>query len=112
MRDPLPYHWNFALCHALTELQTLVRAFDFRRLVRHHAYVGITPTFLREVIDGFLAEDESVVLPAQRTDLAHLRLLVTQQIMPAYEQGRTAGRRHWEQSGRCYGAFTVEALHD
>jgi hypothetical protein len=110
--SPLPIHWGFALGTACDALSTLVRAFDFQREVGRAAYVGIRPTFLVEVIDGFLAESADVVLPGNRTDLMELRRLLTERIVPAFEQGEEAARKHRKQSGCRYGTFELNDIHD
>jgi len=111
MSDQLPTHWGFAFGSAFQALRNLVYSFDFQREAGRAVYVGTTPTFFMDVIDGFLGESPTLVPPANRMELMQLRGILSDQILPSFERGKAAGRSHWLQRGQHYGGQTVEALH-
>src|ERR1051326_2387088 len=96
----LPVHWRFASGQAFAGLRELVRSFDFLRAANGHTYAGIKPSYLVEIVDGFLGEPEGVVFGGDRANLRALRKLLVEQIQSAHRQGLEAGRRHWQEGNR------------
>jgi hypothetical protein len=105
-------HWRFACDQAFAGLRELVGSFDFQRLADGHTYVGIEPSYLIQLIDGFLSEPDGVVFGGDRADLQRLLKLVIDHIQPAYRQGLAAGRRHWHEGDGVYGSLSTEELHE
>jgi hypothetical protein len=107
----LPVHWRFACGQAFAGLRELVRSFDFLHLANGHTYAGIEPTYLLQVIDGFLGEPDGVAFGGDRANLNDLRKLLVEKIEPAHRQGLEAGRRRWHDGDRVYGSLSTEDLH-
>jgi hypothetical protein len=107
----LPVHWRFAAGQAFVGLRDLVRFFDFLCLANGHTCASIEPGYLMEVIDGFLAEPEGVILGDDRAELQRLRIMLTDRIQPVHRQGLAAGRRRWHEGDRVHGSLPTEELH-
>ena len=98
-QSPLGTHWFFAAGAAFEALRKLVRAFDFDSLCGNANYVGVSPRYLMEVIDGFLTESSDVVPGGNRAELAELRNVLVTSIEPAYDEGVAAGSRSFTEAG-------------
>lgn len=110
---PLQAHWRFALTHALIGLRSDIRSFDFAQIaVSRQTFTGASPSYLLEVIDGFLGEPELTLLGGERADLVRLRILLVEQVQPAFEEGKLEGRRTWQVGVRFPEMTWVEGLHE
>lgn len=111
MVDELPIHWRFASAQAFTSLRELVQSFDFRKFAGKATYVGLPPSYLIDVIDGFLSENGNVVWGGNRAELLTLRQELMERIVPTYELGADAGKKRWEAGDRTLETGGVEQLH-
>lgn len=107
----LPVHWQFAAGRAFAELRDLVCSFDFLRLANEQTYSGIKPSYLIEVIDGFLGEFDALSFGGERTTLQQLWQLLVNDIQPTYARGLIAGRECWKAGDQIYGFLEPDELH-
>src|SRR5436190_15370166 len=96
--DPNSAHWCFAMGCAFERLEELIERFNFENELSGHArYVGIDPEYLATVIDGFLSAREHIP-GGNQTQLERLRNAIEQKIVPAYQAGKAAAQRWWQDS--------------
>src|SRR5262249_46488974 len=79
--------WGFAAAQAFARLEEMTYSFDFRRLAGNATYIDIAPSFLVEIIDGFLGEGDDVVPQGSRRNLLECRELLTSRIQVAFDEG-------------------------
>ena len=107
----LPVHWRFAAHEAARRLRELVCSFDFVRLASGQTYSGITPEYLTEVIDGFLADPTATPYFAEdQKTLIYLRQRLAASVEPTYRRGLDRGREYWANSPQVYGSLSTEEL--
>lgn len=108
---PLPVHWQFAAQQASSQLHEFVCSFDFLRYANGQTYYGITPEYLLEVIDGFLADPNATeYFRGEQASLQHLRQRLVDSVQPAYERGLVEGRKHWSDGEQVYGSLSTTEL--
>lgn len=107
-----PVHWRFAAFHAFKALEMQVRCFDFARESGHATYSGLTPSFLLEVIDGFLAENDTIVPDGSRKQLEQLRTLIVGDFLAAFDSGWHEAVEAWNSVGKEYGAMPLDEMHE
>ena len=98
MIDPESIHWRYAAGNAFQALETQVRQFDFARFANGHTYSGLEPQKYIDIIDGFLAEAETVVPGGNRTALQKLREYLVHHILPAFSVGQQTAISMWNTS--------------
>jgi hypothetical protein len=109
----LPIHIRFAIGEAMYGLEQLIKHFDFRSAVFHHAYSGIPePNELFQIIDGFLTEGPALIPGGSRNQLIGLRQIVFDTIKPAYEAGWKTASVYWETSKPKYGETAIERVQE
>ncbi len=106
----LSKHWNFAAARAFSSLEEITHSFDFNREAASASYVGITPHFLIEIIDGFLAEGDDVVPPGNRQSLLRCRQLLASRIQAAFDQGLAAGEAAYQSSPHLRESWNAETI--
>ena len=113
MTEPsnLPIHWQYAAGNAFRSLEVQVREFDFVRTADGHTYSGLKPQEYLDIVDGFLAEDSTVVPDGNRRALEKLRNLLVHQILPAFDTGRHKAIELWNDSDRVCGSVGTSELH-
>ena len=113
MTEPseLPVHWRFAAGNAFRALETQIREFDFARYADGHTFSGLKPQNYIEIIDGFLAEDSTVVPGGSRRALEDLRKLLVHHILDAFNVGWHMAIEAWNDSDRKYASITTPDLH-
>lgn len=113
MTEPsaLPIHWQYAAGNAFRSLETQVRKFDFVEYADGHTYSGLKPQEYIEIVDGFLAEDSTVVPGGNRRALEELRQLLVHHILPAFNLGRHMAIELWNDSDRVYASVATPDLH-
>ena len=109
--DPQSIHWQFAAGNAFHALETQVRQFDFATYANGHTYSGLKPQEYIDIIDGFLAEDATVVPGGNRSSLQELRKLLADHILAAFNVGVHAATEVWNDSDRQYGSLDTSNLH-
>jgi len=88
----------------------MTHSFDFEREAANANYVGITPHFLVEIIDGFLREGDDVLPPRNRRDLVQCRELLSSRIQAAFDQGLAAGQAAYESSPNLRNSWDAEMI--
>jgi hypothetical protein len=106
------HHWQFAAATAFARIGGLTRSFDFEREVVRANYVGITPGYIVEIIDGFLDEPDGVIFQGNRRDLVECRKLLISSIQAAFDSGLTAGDAAFRNSGDLRDCWKSNQLHD
>lgn len=81
MLDPQSKHWRYAAGNAFQALETKIRLFDFSACANGHTCSGFKPQDYIDIIDGFLAEDQNVVLGGNRAALQELRKLLVESLI-------------------------------
>jgi hypothetical protein len=113
MTEPsaLPIHWRYAAGNAFRALEMQVREFDFVRYADGHTYSGLKPQEYIEIVDGFLAEDSTVVPGGNRRALEELRKLLVHHILAAFNVGWDIAIELWNDSDREYASVATSDLH-